>query len=77
MKYDFDNLHIEIDNVASAMDLDAWTALEIWHLGCEEWRKRTDHSVEVETNYRCFFCSTPTQSTEKGQACPICGGRPA
>ena len=33
--------------------------------------------VEAEAKYRCFFCSTSTQPTEKGQACPICGGRPA
>lgn len=33
--------------------------------------------VEAEAEYRCFFCSTPTQPTKKGQVCPECGGRPA
>jgi len=56
MKYDFDNLHIEIDNVAAAMNLDAWTALEIWHLGCEAWRKRTEHSVAADNEDLCPNC---------------------
>ena len=34
-------------------------------------------AVETEAKYRCFFCGTPTQATEKGQTCPECGGRPA
>ena len=24
----------------------------------------------------CFFCRTPTQASDKGQECPMCGGRP-
>ena len=34
-------------------------------------------AVETGAKYRCFFCDTPTQATEKGQVCPKCGGRPA
>lgn len=77
MEYDFDNLHIEIDNAASELKFSPWDALEVWQMGIEQWQKRTEHSVETEAKYRCFFCSTPTQASEKGQVCPECGGRPA
>ena len=40
-------------------------------------RNASRPAVEAEAKYLCFFCSTPTQPTKKGQACPICGGRPA
>jgi len=38
--------------------------------------RAVDHqNVESKVNL-CFYCSIPTQVTEKGQACPICGGHP-
>ena len=37
-KYDYDNLHIEIDNAASELKLDPWDALDIWHMGIEQWQ---------------------------------------
>ena len=49
-EYDFDNLHIEIDNNASELGLDPWEALEIWHLGIEAFKnkKNVQQSVQGE-----------------------------
>jgi len=37
----WDNLHIEIDNDADMKGLSPWDALEIWHMGIEQWLKPT------------------------------------
>lgn len=39
--------------------------------------KASQPAVEADAESRCFFCDTLTQATEKGQACPVCGGHPA
>jgi rubrerythrin len=32
----------------------------------------------LESNFNtCFYCGTTTIQGEKGQECPMCGGRPA
>jgi len=41
----WDNLHIEIDNDADSKGFGPWDALEIWHMGIEQWQKRTEHGV--------------------------------
>ena len=38
--YNFDNLHVEIDNDATEHKIDPFEALEIWQLGLELWEKR-------------------------------------
>ena len=50
-----------------------------WYMpkfGCDTLQHIKDEAQVVEVRSRCFFCSTPTQATDKGQACPKCGGRP-
>ena len=39
-EYDYDNLHIEIDNAAAELNLDPFEALEVWHIGIEELNRR-------------------------------------
>lgn len=34
--YDYDNLHVEIDNAVAELNLDVWEALEVWHTGIEK-----------------------------------------
>lgn len=39
-EYGFDNLHIEIDNIAAKLQLNPCEALDIWHLGVEQRKKK-------------------------------------
>ena len=58
-------------------------AIEIWAVaqlipgeGIEDGVERVMEALETNLN-RCFYCGEPTQTGDKGQTCPLCGGRPA
>ena len=72
MKYDFDNLHIEIDDAASELKLEPFDALEIWHIGIEQWRKRTEPVVEADAQKQCR-CYKFYKHQNSYSFCPDCG----
>jgi acyl carrier protein len=45
---DFDNLHIEIDNAVAELNLNKWDALEIWHMGVEQWQDQQTEKKRVK-----------------------------
>ena len=48
MKYNFDSLHIEIDNSAAELKLDPFDALDIWHMGIEMWKTKNNSNTKKE-----------------------------
>jgi len=54
-----------------------WSAAQLMpNEGIENGVWRIASILEANFN-KCFYCGTPTIRGEKGQECPICGGRPA
>ena len=66
MKYDFDNLHIEIDNAAAELGLSPWDALEIWHMGIEVWQSSTQPTdrPDHENKAACVECGRIVDSPQ-------------
>ena len=42
MEYNFDSLHIEIDNSAAELEPDPFDALDIWHMDIEMWKTKNN-----------------------------------
>ena len=84
--YDYDNLHIEIDNWASETGLDPFEALEVWHLGLEVYEKKNNMVkkcvwIEKGNDYYHTSCGKKFQfikdmvgtPTDNIPCCPYCG----
>lgn len=72
MKYDYDNLHIEIDNAAADLKLSPFDALDIWHIGVEQWQKRKEHTATPDTE-GCIHCDSGEEIPAAFTYCPFCG----
>jgi len=55
MKYNFDSLHIEIDNSAAELGLDPFDTLDIWHMGIKVWKTKNEQNCLLFKLIRLYF----------------------
>lgn len=70
--YDYDNLHVEIDNAAAELNLDPFEALDVWHMGVAQWKNENEqaHAAEPKRDPQVCKCE---EYKGTSAACPLHG----